>query len=48
MRGQATDAEGLETDPLLLMHKLREEGLAIKHSALGVRQNAPGANQVSL
>lgn len=45
MRGQANGADGLETDPLFLMHQLREEGLAIKSSALGVRQNEPGTNQ---
>ena len=32
-------------DPLLLMHKMREEGLAMKQSVLGVRQNAPAPNQ---
>ncbi len=46
--GKATETNGLETDPLFLMHQMREEGLAIKSSALGVRQNMPGANQVIL
>jgi len=27
------------------MHRMREEGLAIKSSAMGVRQNAPAENQ---
>jgi len=43
--GQAGDLTGVEMDPLLLMHKMREEGFALKQSVLGVRQNAPGANQ---
>ncbi|CAL8095383.1 unnamed protein product [Orchesella dallaii] len=44
--GQANDATGVEMDPLLLMHKMREEeGLALKHSVLGIRQNAPADNQ---
>jgi len=44
--GEAKDADGVEMDPLLLMHKMREEeGLAMKHSVLGIRQNAPAANQ---
>jgi len=43
--GQATDMNSMEMDPLLLMHKMREEGLALKQSVLGVRQNAPGENQ---
>jgi len=43
--GVAGDLTGVEMDPLLLMHKMREDGLAIKQSVLGVRQNAPGPNQ---
>jgi len=43
--GQAQELSGVEMDPLLLMHKMREEGLALKQSVLGVRQNEPGANQ---
>jgi CBF1 interacting corepressor len=43
--GVAGDLTGVEMDPLLLMHKMREEGLALKQSVLGVRQNAPAANQ---
>jgi len=45
LRGQATGTDGLESDPLFLMHRMREEGLAIKSSAMGVRQNAPAENQ---
>jgi CBF1 interacting corepressor len=45
LRGQANDMNGVEMDPLLLMHKMREEGLAMKQSVLGVRQNAPAPNQ---
>lgn len=44
--GQAKDTNGVEMDPLMLMHKMREEeGLAMKHSVLGIRQNAPASNQ---
>jgi len=43
--GQAAEMNGVEMDPLLLMHKMREEGLALKQSVLGVRQNEPGHNQ---
>lgn len=45
--GQSVGENNVEMDPLLLMHKMREEGLALKHSVLGIRQNAPAANQVN-
>lgn len=42
------DGSKVETDPLLLMHKMREEeGLAMKHTVLGIRQNAPGNHAFS-